>query len=542
MLSALRLLPLLLAGSNSTEGGLERTREELQTKLEVRCGVSLTITWDHASLKANNQDIAWDQTDGELECNEPLRYLWALCGTAEGQALVRAKGLRQVVCRGTRAPAGSLTVKAGVVTVERAYEERDSFVRAKAQFSAALGAPVQVEANPYSDDAWRAYRREPSPVLSTTDYCLVGGRKIAFDWWAADRIELSRGSQTVKCLAAGEVVIDVQVKDRKRTGVVTEARDGWRRRFSLVADQRDGLEETSEDGRLLTQTMWKLGERIWSKELYPSGALKRYWRQLPREQVTLDLDERGKVYGLSCSPLLKDDAVLRAWCGFTGERTTQVYDGSGAVNQVLTFRDGVLTRRAAGTSRSASGSTVSFVDGEPDGEERITRGDGTLAQTVTWRRGIKHGPEREFWKDGQKLVTERTWVDGALKRREEYFLNGKKKIEEVSESPTRRQRTTYFDLGVVQETGGWLACKRPWSDGWCEDGLHTSFYESGKKHAELRWTAGVKQSATTWYETGELAEALTWTDGRVRSRKAYLLDGGVEADEVYEEDGSRISR
>jgi antitoxin component YwqK of YwqJK toxin-antitoxin module len=530
---------LVVAGSNSTEGGLERTKEELQVKLEVLCDVKLAIRWDHASLARHNKDIGWDQTDGALECNEPLRYLWALCRTAEGKALVRKRGLREVVCRGTPGAVGSLTVTDGVITVERAYEERQSAERAKRQFEAALKTSVAVEPDPYSDETWNAFRREPAPVLSTTDYCLIGGQKVAFDWSAADRAEVLNRDLPVKCLEAGVVVIDVKVKDRKPTGLLTDVRDDWRRRYFVVDGRYDGPEETSTGGRVMERAFWKQGERVWAKALHENGALKRYWRQLPKEQVVLELGDDGRVSELVCSPDAKDDEVLRGWCGFSGEKTTEVYDGTKVVNRTVTFKKGQLTKQVAGTSEYASRSTATFVDGQLDGEERLTRRDGTLEQSITWKQGVKHGPERRFAKDGKKVVEEQTWRDGQLERRVEYFLNGKRKLEEVYVGRAQRQRTAYFDLGAVSETGAWVRCERPWGDPWCEDGVHTSFFESGQKATEVRWRRGAQLSGRQWYPSGALEEVSTWTDGKLSARTGYFEDGGVALDEAYEEDGSR---
>jgi antitoxin component YwqK of YwqJK toxin-antitoxin module len=255
--------------------------------------------------------------------------------------------------------------------------------------------------------------------------------------------------------------------------------------------------------------------------------------------VSVELGDDGKVYGLSCSPNAKDDEVLRTWCGFAGEKTTDVYDGTKAVNRTVTFKNGQLTKQVAGTSRYASGNTTTFVDGKPDGEERVTRGDGTLEATVTWKKGLKHGLEKHFSKDGKKLVEELAWHEGELERRVEYFLNGNKKVEEAYDGPKQRQTTTYFDLGAVRSKGRWVSCERRWGDGWCEDGVHASFFESGKKAAEATWKVGVRTGEKQWFESGVLAEVTTWADGRVSARTAYFADGGVEADEAFEEDGSR---
>lgn len=537
-------LTLVLAGSNAPEKGLARTKDEVLQKLAARCGVPVAISWDFASLRAHNRDISYDQTDGELECNEPLRYLWALCDSDAGRALVRRSEVREIVCRGTAEPVGSLTFKAGVITVERSDEERDSFLRARAQFEKAFKTKLTLERDPYQDEAWRDWRREPNPVTSTTDYCLHDGKKVAFDWSLADRAMNNRGSDTVlvKCFEAGKVVIDVSMKERKKTGLVTQVRDDWRRRVTLVADEQDGLEEEFDKGRLQAQALWKRGDRVWTKELHPTGALKRYWRQYPTpRQVSVELREDGAVTGLSCGAEAKDDEVLRAWCGFAGQKTVQVLDGTGKVSRTVTHLNGLLTRSEAGTSEYASRSTLDYVDGEPDGEERVVRKDGTLVQTTTWARGVKSGPERTYSPDGKKVVQETRWRAGVVEGRVEFFLNGNKKLEEVFDGPKQKVVTELFDLGGVRRKGAYVACTRRYSrNDWCETGLHTTFFESGKKAAEDTFRDGQRVNEKRWYESGVLAEEVTLVDGRLATRKRWLADGGVELDEAYEADGSRV--
>lgn len=532
----LTTLIMSLVVTNSPEAAADRTRDEILLKLSLRCDAKLTVRYDEASLKQHNQDIRYDQTGGDLECNEPLRYLWALCATSTGKAVVKKNELREVVCQGTPKPVGSLTIKAGVITVERAFEERQSFVRARKEFEQALKTQVAVEVDPYGDEAWNTFRREPNPVLSTTDYCLVDGAKVEFDWSIIGRASSGKSAKTVKCLEAGKVVIDVTLDDRKPTGLVTHVRDSWRRRYQVTRGQNDGLDEVTEGGVLTSQTMWKAGARVWSKELFPSGALKHYWRQLPDGQVSLDLREDGRVGGLSCRPGLDDDQVLKPWCGYAGEKTVEIYDGTNKVSAIVTHLKGQKTQSRAGTSSYGSGSTVRYVEGKPDGEERISRPDGTLESTVTWRVGVKAGPEKRYSDDGQKLIEERVWRDDVIVRRTEYFLNGNKKLEEAIEGP-RRQSTEYFDLGGVQHQGAAVTCRR--SRGWCEDGPHRWFFESGKPSREVRYENGQRLSETSWYEAGVTASTSTWVNDRLAAQKTFFADGGIDRDEAFDADGSR---
>lgn len=530
---------VVLTGSNSPENALARTKEEVLIKLNLKCGTTLTVEYDGDSLRTHNKDIGWDQTGGDLECNEPLRYLWSLCATDAGKAVVRKSEVRRVVCKGTPKPVGSLTFTAGTVTVERAYEERNSFVRAKQQFEAAFKTKLTVEADPYGDEAWRTFRQEPNPVTSTTDYCLVDGTKVEFDWSIIARASSNKSANTVKCLEAGKVVIDVTIADRKPTGLVTDARDDHRRRAHVTKGERDGLEESFTKGTLIESTMWKAGDRVWSKELFPNGALKKYWRQLPASQVSVELQENGRVVGLTCSAGLESDEVLASWCGYKGEKSVDVYDGTGKVNHSVSFKNGLKTQQRGGDSRYASGSTVKFVDGQADGEERVTRNDGTLASTVTWRRGVKTGLERAYSDDGKKVVTETTWRDDVLEKRVTFFLNGNPKEEEAIDGK-KRSVTEYFDLGGVSFRGDFVSCSS--YRRWCENGTHRWNFESGKPSREAVFENGEILSEKSWFESGVVSSVATFAKGRRATQKTYFSDAGIDTDEAYEADGSRKRR
>lgn len=523
------------AGSNAPEGGQRRAEEEVLPKLNPRCGVTLKVRYDAASLKAKNKDIGWDQTDGHLVCDEPLRLLWLLCGTDEGRAAVRKAELREVVCRGTGEKVGALTVQAGVITVDRAYEERDAFLRARTQLEAALGVKVPVvTVDPYRDEAWREFRRAPAPVTSTTDYCLVNGEKRALD---LDEVEHVRGEATVKCLEGGKVVVDVTVKDRKKTGLTTWARDERRRVQHWRDGREDGLSEERERGVLLSQVQWRQGERVWWKEWYPSGKLKSYRHQYPGRLVSLDLREDGQVTGLDCAPEVKDDEVLAPWCGFRGEKSVVIYDGTGKVNLTVTFRAGQRTKQVAGDSAYA-GSTVAFVDGKKDGEERVTRRDGTLEATVTWRRGEQHGPERRYSEDGKKVVETREWRDGALVKRTESFLNGNAKRVETHDGEKTMRVVESYDLGQVRHEGAYVRCAK--YRGWCEDGLHVEYFEDGKRSAETTWREGKRVGpAKTWFSNGKPRSEDEYADDRLVKRRAWDEQGALVADDEFEADGSR---
>jgi hypothetical protein len=165
-----------LAVAPSAEGGpgsaLERAqaraRRDLVPKVARACGRPLTMTYDVESLRRNNLDIRLDQSSGEAECNEPLRYLWYACQTPAGKAAVKAARISRVVCQGVSEPEGSIAVVRGTLVVGRSAEERRGFVRSRGQFEAMFEVPVNVSTpDPADDHDWNDRTRrtpERSPV------------------------------------------------------------------------------------------------------------------------------------------------------------------------------------------------------------------------------------------------------------------------------------------------------------------------------------------------------------------------------------------
>lgn len=524
----------LPAFASNSDSGQRNAEEEVLPKLNLLCGGTFTSKYDLASLKANNKDIGWDQTSGHLECDEPLRLLWELCQTPEGKALVRKHELREVQCRGVTGDVGRLTVKNGVILVERAYEEREPWRRARQQFQAALKTTLKVAAeNPYNDVQWREFRQAPAPVTSTTDYCLVDDEKV--------KLDLSLGSTlrkgSVKCWQGGAVVIDLTFKDGRKTGLSRATRgDDWYRVERYLDGQRDGLSEQYEKRKLTRQELYRAGDRVWSKEFFENGALKDYSRGYSSGRVTLRFLDEGHVTSLSCVPEARGDEVVDAWCGFKGERVVEIYDGTKKVNAVRTFRDGRMTKEAPGDSEYSARRAVAFdAAGKKQGEERLSREDGTLERVVRWKAGVQDGAEEVFSKDGKKVVARIVWRDGTKLERTEFFLNGNQKLRESIDGD-RQTLVTWFDLGAKASEAQFVRCR----SGWCEDGTSRRWFENGKLAEETRWAAGDRDGLSkSWFSDGTPQAEARWEKGVLRARKQWSDKGALVSDDEFEEDGSR---
>lgn len=535
LIAAVISLPCFASNSDS---GQPNAEEQILPKLNLLCGGTFISKYDLASLKANNKDIGWDQTSGHLECDEPLRLIWALCQSAEGKALVRRNELREVRCRGIAGNVGKLSVKSGVITVERAYEEREAWKRAHTEFEAALKVKVPLKSpDPYYDDAWRDFLQAPTPVTSTTDYCLVNGEKVKLDLSWGERTQ----EGTVKCLERGVVVVDLTLKDGRKTGLSRATRDDWYRVEHAIDGKRDGVVEEFRKGTLTRRELYKAGQRVWTREFNERGEVKEYTRQFANGQVTLRLTDDGRVTSLNCLPEARGDDVVDAWCGFKGDRVVSIYDGTEKVSAIRTFRNGVVVREQPGDSHYAARRDVAFdANGKKQGEERITREDGTLARIARWKSGEQEGAEEVFAKDGQRVVERTLWKGGAPIDHTEFFLNGNPKQREANDGD-RQSRITWFDLGAKQSEAQFARCSN--GRGWCEDGTSRRWFENGKLAEESRWTLGVQDGVTKrWFPSGTQQLEERWDKGLRRARREWDEKGTLLADDEFEDDGSRKLR
>ena len=313
-----------LAG-NEPEKRQRRVEEDILPKLVLACGVPLSMTYDGESLRKNNKDIGYDQTDGASECEEPLRYLWSACQTDAGKAAVKAARIANIVCKGVDGATGSLTLSNGTLTVRRAFEESKPYLRSRKQFESLLKITLKLASDdPYPDEAWRALASQPNPVTSTTTYCLVNGGKVAFNENVYDPFFRRKQDAKVKCWKDGEIVIDLDIRQGRKTGFATSFDSKGSRRIAYRDDKRHGEEKRIENGKttsldLLRVRRARLDEGALRER--PAQELLAEVRRRPRRAVCKG---RRQGHRLSCSPAAKDDNDLRQPCGFDGAATTSI--------------------------------------------------------------------------------------------------------------------------------------------------------------------------------------------------------------------------
>ncbi|MDP8999006.1 MAG: hypothetical protein M3O46_02730 [Myxococcota bacterium] len=533
-----------LAG-NEPAGAQHRAEEDVVPKISVACGVPLSLAYDGESLARNNKDVGYDQTDGENECNEPLRYLWYACKTEAGRAAVRAARITKVVCKGVPGSVGSLGLTSGALTVGRAFEEKQPYLRSRRQFESLVGTTIAPTADdPYADQAWHDLARQPNPVTSTTTYCLVGRDKVAYDENVYDPYSRRKEDAQVRCWKDGVVFIDLRIDKGHMTGFLTQTTLNGSRRATYRDDKRHGEERTVQNGKVTSIASYDSGDLVWRKQLRPDGGVASYMHKFAGGPAEIETREDGHVTRLNCVPAAKDDPELRKPCGFDGPVTTSIYDGTGKVARVLTWRDGVLQREGAGTSAYASRSEVSFKDGKKQGEERILRPDGKVSSILHWDGGVKDGNEITYADDGQKAVKEIVWTAGQMTHVTEWYLNGNPSLDETYESHQKKRVREFWDAGKVALEGDFvLRDNRDYGfvfRAWSPDGLIRTYYRGGGRESEITYHLGKRSGpARTWWDNGKAASVEQWLDDRPTRAKRWASDGTLVSDDEFEADGSR---
>ena len=536
----LTLAPFSYAG-NEPEKALRRVEEDVLPKIVLACGFPLSVTYDGDSLRKNNEDIGHDQTDGRLECDEPLRYIWYACRTDAGKAAIRQARISKVACRGVAGATGSLTLSGGTLTVGRAFEERKAYLRSRRQFESLVRISLKMGSeDPYQDDDWHKLEQLPNPVTSTTTYCLVNGDKVAFDQYAYDAPCRGKRDAKVKCWKDGEIVIDLDIAKGRKTGFLTRFDPKGSCRIAYRDDKEHGERRTVQNGKLKSLEWWENGQRVWQKEFHASGVLAKYSRKFADGTDRFSVHEDGKVHDLSCSPGAKDDPELRRLCGFDGAVTTSIYDGTGKVNRVQTWKDGVIQKENPGTSDYGARSEVSYKDGKKHGEERILGQGGKLTSTIIWDRGIKDGKEIVYADDGKKFAKEMFWKAGELRQSTEFYLNGNPRLKEDYDGPKKKRSKTFWDTGRVSDEGEFVACSNSGYRDWCEDGVHRSYFENGALKRETNFRLGQREGTSrSWWPNGKAASVESFVDDRLTKAKRWDDGGKVLSDEEFEADGSR---
>jgi len=237
----------------------------------------------------------------------------------------------------------------------------------------------------------------------------------------------------------------------------------------------------------------------------------------------------------------KDDPELRKLCGFAGAVTTSIYDGTGKVNRVQTWKDGGDSEGECGDQRLWRAQR-SCVQGRQEKRRGADLGPaGKLASTITWDRGIKDGKEIVYADDGKKVAKEMLWKAGELKQLTEFYLNGNPKLKENYDGPKKKQSKTFWDHRSYSGEGEFVVCDNDGYRDWCEGGRASVLFRERCTGAGDELSAAA--TGRDWQElVGRTASRRRSNPSpTIRLTKAKRWERGWQlvSDEEFEADGSR---
>ena len=453
--------------------------------------------------------------------------------------MVQSASLSKIACKGIAEKTGSLSIAHATITVERAFEEKQPFVRSRKQFESFFKTRLALQSeDPYDDREWRKLKLHPNPVKDTKTYCLVNGKKVAWADAGFDSLMHRKEDATVKCWKDGELITALIFRKGIKTGYETYAGDDVNMLSSYIDGRKDGRQTITTGGKLEEMSMYAKGREQWRTKYHPGGKLSRHSRTFKEHIDEISLAEDGKVISLRCSPQADDDKELRKWCGFEGEVTHQVYDSTGRVSKVITFKGGVIQREGPGNSDYSGGLKVSYQGGKKHGEELIVDKTGKLLGSITWNHGVRDGKELLYAEDGRRVIKETVWNTGETRQVSEYYLNGNPKQHEIFEAQSK-QIQRFWDTGKVSAASTLILCKTGYRN-WCEEGLSRTYYETGVPESGTTWKSGQRHGAAkSWWKSGRPSEIAQYANGNRIKRKTWDKDGKLILDEEYEADGSR---
>ena len=355
---------------------------------------------------------------------------------------------------------------------------------------------------------------------------------------------------------------------------------------------KDGHELCTRDGRTVSDTVWRKGERQgpgfyldyndqklevrWKgevvdgpvkvfdktgallctltvvngktegvvRELWPSGHLKQATLFKGGEEVgpKIQLLDDGKVVGLACGEqsFTPED---RKPCGHDGSvSTVQFFHADGKQRAyVAKYRGGKLLEEET-VDEKGQPMTRKHLDDRIEVSRRFT--DGKPFRTyATTLKGDLDGDFKE-WNPEGRAVEDSHYTKGKLTGRKRYYLNGKPK-QELTVDPQSGAITAreFYDTGTLKQTGTYQPCRNERCFDWpTPDGTIREYAEDGRLVRESQYAAGELNGVRrVLFRSGKPVSEETFAKGTLRKLRCWGADGQLQLEEEYFEDGSRKS-
>ena len=279
------------------------------------------------------------------------------------------------------------------------------------------------------------------------------------------------------------------------------------------------------------------------RELWPGGQLKRATLFKAGEEAgpKLELLQDGKVVELTCgeASFTPED---RKPCGFEGGiSTVQFFHGDGRERKYLArYQKGRLLEEE--TVDDQGHSMVRKHDGE---RVSVTRqfDNGQTYRSYSTVKDNLDGDFKEWNRDG-RLVEASRYEKDRIVSRTRYYLNGKTKQELTVDPKTGAiSAKEFYDTGTPKQTGTYQPCRNDRCLDWpTPDGTVREFAEDGHLERESQFVAGTLEGVRrVFHKNGKPASEETYAQGRARKLRCWASDGRVVFEEEYFEDGSRKS-
>lgn len=343
------------------------------------------------------------------------------------------------------------------------------------------------------------------------------------------------------------MICDLLIKEGKETGFKTI--DEGNNKFSTVNykdGERDGLSRVFENGKIVSEETYRHDQLVEEKAYDAKNNLVGYgifygpgfgWAEFKKND--------GKYHSLTCLPVAKDNPFLREICGFAGEKSTDIFDGTGKINRKETYKDGILVAEAGGDSKYSSLVEVKYKNGKKDGLEKIFREKGILAETNNWIEGKLNGTSVGYFDDGKTISYKKNWKNGELVDVTEYFMNGKQSIFEKYLSPSKKNSEYFYDDGKLFWKSEQVLIEVNYfgykMTDWMKNGLYQYWSNWNSKHRlaeESNYKNGNRDGISKYYDkSGKVIAEYQYNNKLLESEKLFS-DGKLISTKMFNKDGS----
>lgn len=305
------------------------------------CGASLAVRYDPALARRGPSIHDEDRT--QAVCEMPLRWLFYTCSDTTARHTIAAAHLRGYECRvAARGQPASIQLTNGVLLATWRDDGNELHDREKDLARLLHTEPKALVAHAWDftskDAVWDAFVNAPVPVVTSTAYCEVDGKKIPLPTTGEPLVP---STSRVRCVSKGKTITDLTPGPGGYSG------------FSTVMEGEAVVYRNWRNGYVDGESWRRVGKHVVRRSTYlndtevatsdfspKDGALRR--RSLVSTKPSrLSIEEDGSVSELVCGDTAKSDAIFADYCGYDRPRSVTVHDHDGT--RTYTYDKGQIT-------------------------------------------------------------------------------------------------------------------------------------------------------------------------------------------------------